>query len=178
MQITAPAPVESLVIDPFVGQSTPVATAKALGQSEKTELFEAMLLRGEQLDVPLEHVFAHGVYMRQGKLPKGSYLIGHQHKTDHLNVLFTGKVSVIMNGSSVEITAPCVFKAEAGVRKIIYAHEDSVLANIHGTNETDLDKIEDELIIKSDTFVSHHQGAKSDLMLLAEQLEKGKLLCS
>ena len=72
-----------------------------------------------------------------------------------------------MNGEVKNFTGPCVFKADAGVRKMIYAHEDAMLANIHGTDCTDLKKIEDELIVKSETNVLYHNGIKSEMMALA-----------
>lgn len=169
MQIAVPTPVENLLADPLAGSGA-VAQAKALPAAQKVELLEAMMLQCPQVDVPLSHLFAHGVYMRMGTIPKGSFLVGHMHTTDHLNVLFSGRVSVLMNGEVTTLTGPCVFKADAGVRKLIYAHEDATLANVHGTHETDLDRIEDELIVKSDTNLSFHNGIKNDLMLLAESL--------
>lgn len=168
MTITVSTPVECLIADPLGGNL--IAEAKALPTDKKLELLEAMMLQSDQVDVPLSHLFAHGVYMRVGTIPKNSVLIGHMHKTDHLNVLFSGVVSVLMNGEKKIFTGPCVFKAEAGVRKIIFAHEDATLANIHGTHETDVERIEDELIIKSDTSMSFQNGIKSDLMLLAESI--------
>lgn len=168
--IAPPVPVASLIVDPL--RDAAVEQAKALDDQGKVELMEAMMLQCDQVDMPLQHMFAHGVYMRMGTIPKGSYLIGHMHKTDHLNVLLSGRVSILMDGETSEFTAPCVFKASAGVRKMIYAHEDSTLANIHGTDCTDLDRIEDELIIKSDTNVLFQDGIKSEMMLLAETLQR------
>ena len=172
MRIAERTPVEQLVIDPFAGRAAQIAAAKELPPQERVELLEAMMLQCEQVDMPLEHLFAHGVYMRKGTIPKGSCLIGHLHKTDHLNMLFSGRISVWMNGKATEIIGPCVFKAEAGVRKIIYAHEDAVLANIHGTHCTDLEEIENELIIKSETSLLFQQGINSEIMQLAESLKK------
>ena len=168
--IAVPTPVSSLIVDPLAESA--MAQAKTLDPGQKVELLEAMMLQCDQVDVPLQHLFAHGVYMRMGTIPKGSFLIGHMHKTDHLNVLFSGKVSILMNGEVKEFTGPCVFKAEAGVRKMIYAHEDATLANIHGTDCTDLDKIEDELIVKSETNVLYYSGIKSEMMALAESLKQ------
>lgn len=144
--------------------------ANALTPSQRVELLEAAMLCFDQVEIPLNHTFAHGVYMRHGELPKGTLLIGMEHRTDHLNVLLSGQITVLMDGERTVFKAPCVFGARAGVRKVIRADEDSVLANIHGTQTTDIDAIEAELVIESETGRLHRVGQKSDLMLLAENL--------
>lgn len=154
--------------------TTAIEQASQLPPIAKMELLEAMMLRCDQLDVPLQHLFAHGVYMRMGTIPKHALLVGHMHKTDHLNVLLKGRVSIFMDGTEQVFVGPCVFKASAGVRKLIYAHEDSTLANIHGTHETDLEKIEDELIVKSETSTAFKNGEPSDLMQLAKSIGEGQ----
>jgi hypothetical protein len=35
-----------------------------------------------------------------------------------------------------------------GVKRLAYAHEESIWATIHGTDETDVDKIEEQFIAK------------------------------
>ena len=47
------------------------------------------------------------------------------------------------------------------------------MANVHGTTTTDLDKLEDELVIKSETHQLFQQGIKSDLMVLAGRITQG-----
>ena len=161
--------VERLIVDPLDGQLA-AATAESLPPAQKLELLEALMLQCDQAEVPIEHVFAEGLYMRQGKILKGTFIIGHQHKTEHLNVLFTGRVMVITDGVVSEATGPCVFKSPPGVRKLIYAHEDSIMANVHATTVTTPEEVEDALVIKSETHALLQQGLKSDLMKLAEKL--------
>jgi len=161
--------VERLIADPLAASGA-AATAEGLAPARKLELLEAVMLQCEQAEVPIEHVFAEGLYMRQGKILKGTFLIGHRHKTEHLNILFSGRVTVITDGVVSEATGPCVFKSPPGVRKLIYAHEDSIMANVHATTVTTPEEVEDALVIKSETHQLFHQGLQSDLMKLAEKL--------
>lgn len=124
----------------------------------KIERFEAELLHLPQVDVPLTHRFAPGVYYREVLMPKDSLIIGHQHKTEHLNVVTTGRATVMMDGVVEEIVAPCVFVSKPGVRKVLLIHEDMRWATVHPTNETDLLKLEDELITKSASFLDHQKN--------------------
>lgn len=185
MKIGLRTPVENLVHDPFPGASTALAKIASLTHDQRMELLEAMMLCCEQVEIPLEHVFAPGVYMRKGVIPKGAFLIGHTHRTEHLTAVFAGKVSVVMDGIRTEFVGPCVFNSKPNTRKLIYAHEDAVMANIHPTTETDLSRLEEMLIVKSETSVMFKKGIKTDLMRLAESLvnsdyfavAQGELIC-
>jgi hypothetical protein len=104
-------------------------------------------------DLIVNHFFAPGLYARSLARRAGSFIIGHRHKTAHLNILLTGRLRVYMDGVVTEISGPSVpFLSRAGVRKATLALEDSVLITFHPTNETDLDKLEEELIEKSPLF--------------------------
>src|SRR5690242_10473496 len=62
------------------------------------ERLEAQLLSEPQLPAPVTHHFAPGVYMREIFMPAGAFVIGHEHRTEHLNVILTGRASVMMDG--------------------------------------------------------------------------------
>lgn len=136
------------------------------------EQLEAQLLKLPQVEVPVTHRFAPGVYMREVFMKAGTFVIGHCHKTEHLNIISHGRASVYMNGAVHEIVGPCTVVSGINVRKALYIHEDMLWATIHPTNETDLPKLEEELIIKSDSFQQH----LADLEALKKHLQtKGEL---
>lgn len=124
---------------------------------EKIESVEAMCLKLPQIEMPLTHAFAPGVYFREIFMPAGTFVIGHAHKTEHFNVVLTGRASVLCDGNVMEIKAPFVFVSKAGVRKMLHIHEDMRWATIHPTDETDLEKLEHLLIEKSDSFTQHEK---------------------
>ncbi len=110
-------------------------------------------------DVLVNHFFAPGLYARSLARRAGSFIIGHRHKKEHLNILLTGRLRIYMDGAVSEISGPSVpFISKAGVRKATLALEDSVLITFHPTNETDLDKLEEELIEKSPLFQEMEQA--------------------
>ncbi len=117
------------------------------------EALERDMLVMPQAEVPITHHFAPGVYLREGVMPKGAIVIGHQHKKDHFTVFQKGRFLVRIGECITEFVAPCFFMAPAGSRKIFYIIEETVGFNIHPTNETDLEKLAEELIVKSDGFI-------------------------
>lgn len=94
------------------------------------------------------HFFAPGVYARMFVIKAGDVAIGKIHKKDHLNIVCKGRVRVSTEDGPMEIVGPCVFTARAGVKKAVYAIEDTTWINIHVTEKTDIDEIESEVIAR------------------------------
>jgi quercetin dioxygenase-like cupin family protein len=129
------------------------------------ELLEGRLLTYPQVDVPLKHQFAPGVYVREVEMPKGSFVLGHEHRTEHFNIVLSGSALVLMEGKTQEIVAPCIFKSHAGVRKLLYIRETMRWATVHATDEKDLEKLDELLVLKSETFHRHELEFISKLKL-------------
>lgn len=110
---------------------------------------QSELAKLPQIDCPLKHHFAPGAYAREILLPAGSLVIGKIHKHAHVNVISQGRVSVMTEGGRKDLQAPCTFVSDVGTKRAVYAHEDTVWTTIHVTNETDMAKLEDEIIAKS-----------------------------
>ena len=95
------------------------------------EKLEAILLCMPQVPHEMRHSFAPGIYAREIKMFKGTTLIGHPHKTEHFNFVMTGKATVVMDGETVDVVAPCYFVSGIGVRKVLHIHEDMTWVTIH-----------------------------------------------
>jgi len=115
------------------------------------DAIEKLMLSEEQIDCPVQHHFGPGIYIREGFYPAGAYILGHAHKKTTMNVLLKGKMAIIVNGQSKIIEGPFIFNSEPG-RKFAYVIEDCIFQNIHATNKTNLDEIEDEFVDKSDAW--------------------------
>ena len=102
-----------------------------------------------QPDCPLKHYFAPGAYGREIFIPKGTLLVGKIHKHSHLNMLMKGKVSVLTEEGPKVLEGPLTMVSPPGTKRVVYTHEDTVWVTVHLTNETDLEKIEDEIIAKT-----------------------------
>ena len=120
------------------------------------ERLEGRLLSLPQVPMPLTHRFAPGVYLREIFMPAGTFVIGHEHKTEHFNVVLSGRARVLIDGVVTEIKAPSVFVSKPGVRKVLVIEEDMRWATVHATTETDVHRLEADLIIKSRAHVSYH----------------------
>jgi hypothetical protein len=101
------------------------------------------------VEAELKHYFSRGVYARALYLPKGSVLTGKIHKYSQINVLLKGKMAIASIEGTKEVNAGDVIESGPGVKRAGYALEDSVWLTISGTHETDLEKLEDELISPS-----------------------------
>lgn len=91
-------------------------------------------------------------YAREIKLPKGSLVIGKIHRHQHLNFITQGKVIVYTEFGLKHLEAPCTFISEVGLKRAVYAVEDTLWTTVHLTefdSEEELNKIEDEVIAPS-----------------------------
>jgi len=124
---------------------------------DTVETLESSMLGLEQIDCPVTHHFAPGVYMREIFMPADSVIVGHAHTTEHFNIVSKGSAYVIVDGESQFIEAPATFASLAGVRKTLHILEDMTWTTVHPTDETDLDILESELIVKSETWLEHNK---------------------
>ena len=107
-------------------------------------------LTGEALEKlnPLKHSFAEGCYIREIFNPKGELLVTKIHKVSHPFFLLKGDMTILMEDGIKRIRAPHYGITPAGTKRIIYCHEDCVFVTVHATKETDIEKIEEEVIAK------------------------------
>lgn len=108
-----------------------------------------------QAECPVTHRFAPGVYLREIFMPADTAVIGKIHKTEHFNVLIRGACLIVHeDGSREELRAPMTFVSKAGVQKVLYILEDMIWQTIHVTPETDLARLEEQLITKEHPALS------------------------
>lgn len=137
--------------------------APALFSEADVEKLEAAFLQEEQVECPVHHHFGPGVYVREVILPTGSCIIGHRHKTPHLNIMLEGRITLINpDGTHTELTAPQTFVSGPG-RKIAYIHETVRWQNVYATEETDVETLESQLLDKSLAF---EEAEKANALLL------------
>lgn len=101
----------------------------------------------DQVEVPIQHHFAPGVYMRQMDAAAGTLVVSKMHRTEHMNILLKGSLTVATENGIELLKAPCVLKSMPGTKRIGYFHEDSSWITVHPTEETNLEKIEQQVIV-------------------------------
>lgn len=128
---------------------------------KSVEELEQMMLTLPQVDCPVIHKFGKGLYIRELHMQAGTIAIGHEQRFRHFNVFLKGKVLMLNpDGSKTVLEAPMAFFAEPG-RKVGYVMEDLVWQNIYPTDETDVEKLEDTYLNKSDSWKQHHEFIQS-----------------
>lgn len=124
-----------------------IVEATEPSQHEQIAALVKEMKRHPQLDCPVVHRFAPGVYLREIHMPADAIVVGKIHKTEHFNILIKGACLIVHDdGRREELKAPMTFVSKAGVQKVLYIIEDMIWQTVHVTPETDLVKLEAELI--------------------------------
>lgn len=139
---------------PVMLESANIAVAGKTEIKEKThiqkiELLEDKIREMTPVDMPVTHHFSKGVYARELFIPKGTVLTGHIHNFTNLNIMSQGDLSILTENGVVRVKAPYTIVSPPGTKRLAYAHEDTIWTTIHGTEETDVEKIENEFISHS-----------------------------
>ena len=84
-------------------------------------------------------------------MKKESAVIGAIHNHLHVWFLLTGNITVTTENTQEDFIAPCYVVSTPGVKRVIFANEDSIFVNIHKnpSNTQDLDKLETEIVSKN-----------------------------
>jgi len=109
---------------------------------------------------PLKHTFVDGAYVREITMPKGMLLTSKIHKICHPYFVLKGDVSVLTEEGVKRIKAPYSGITQPGTKRVLYMHEETVWTTVHVTKETDLEKIEKEIIAEIYDEVPDFNGKK------------------
>ena len=98
---------------------------------------------------PVKHTYGDGLYIREIFMPRGQVIISKIHKVAHPFFLIKGKLSVLTEDGESLLQAPYYSITPAGTKRMLYTHTNSIVVTVHRTFETELDKIEKEIIAES-----------------------------
>lgn len=99
----------------------------------------------ETKEMPVINHFAPDVYMRQMDADAGDLVISRMHRTEHLNILLKGSISILTDDGVQYFEAPCILKSNAGTKRVGYFHKDSSWLTIHSNPEN---IVEEDALIK------------------------------
>lgn len=109
----------------------------------------------------ITHHFATGVYGRELFIPKGNVIVSKIHRGKTFNVIAKGVIAVICPNKGFNIyEGPHCFVSEPYTKRIVIAIEDTLWITSHGTDKTDLNEIEEEIIAKDFSEIKILQGVK------------------
>lgn len=106
-------------------------------------------LPGHVTELPVRHVFAQGLYARELTIPAGMVASGKVHCQEHLFIISKGEISVLTESGPQRLKAPHILVTRPGTKRVVYAHEETVVTTVHATTETDVQKLEHDLVVGS-----------------------------
>jgi mannose-6-phosphate isomerase-like protein (cupin superfamily) len=121
----------------------------ALVMRSKIADLEAVMKTMPQYQETLVHHFATGLYAREMRVEAGTVLVGKLHRRDCLNFIMAGEAEVVTEEGRFRVRAPEVFVSPAGTKRSMAALTDLVWITVHASTETDLGKLEAEMIANS-----------------------------
>ena len=114
---------------------------------EQIQALERRMRDLPQLEIKTTNTFADGLYIRTIHVPAGATITGKIHATEHIFTLIKGEMTVVTEEGRQRIKAPFQAVCKPGLKRAGYAHTDCVCSNVHITDETDLVRLEAELIV-------------------------------
>lgn len=110
---------------------------------ERVERLEASIEQMPQVECPVEHFFAPGIYARVMTIPAGVTLTGAAHKTEHLNIVLRGHIAATTLEDVRELKGGAIFVSQPGTKRAGVAVEETVWITVHANpgDERDLDKL-------------------------------------
>lgn len=143
------------------------ALDKPKSMRSRVEALEAAMLSMKQVDCPVRHFFAPGLYAREMSIPAGTVVTGAVHKTENLIVVSKGRLRIVTEDGTREVKAGDTLTCKVGMKNAVVALEDSRWTNfmVNPTNETDTDKLTE---IYTESKASELLGGMDNKQLLAQ----------
>lgn len=96
------------------------------------------------------HHFGGGVYSKETHVQAGQILVQHKHEHDHLSILASGSVELMVDGVRSVLAAPACLTIQGGKHHGVRALTDVVWYCIHATDCTDESEVDQVLVMDSD----------------------------
>ena len=109
---------------------------------------EAELLQQPQVDCPVVHHYAPGIYVREMHVPPWTVLTGAVHKTEHLAMLIKGRIEVLTEDGLQVLEAPCTILSRPGIKRLGRTFDEGAIwSTIHANPDDcrDMDVIVERL---------------------------------
>jgi len=141
---------------------------------DRVENLQEAYSKRPQVDCPVRHYFAPGVFAREITIPKGTALFGAVHTTENLAVLSAGRLLLVTDSGLVEVSAPHILTVKPGTKNAAEALETSVWTNFYPNpeNETNLEKLAERF---TESTASDLLGGSTNKQLLQAQERKDSL---
>lgn len=124
----------------------------------------------DTIELPVKHHFSQDVYGRELIIPANTVGVSKIHKHSSLNILAQGEIVMATEDGITRLKAPHVVVSQPGIKRMFYTVTECTWVTVHGTDETDLEVIEDKFIAKTfDDVVELEEDRKKFLEKLNEE---------
>lgn len=123
-----------------------VATLSDAPSREQIESLQHEMLKFPQAELETKHYFADGMYCRELFRPATTLIVGKVHKKEHFLIIASGTIRVWTEDGMKTVTAPFVWVSKPGTKRATYAITDATVITVHRCIETDLEKVDKDLV--------------------------------
>lgn len=95
-------------------------------------------------ELPLRHMFAEGVYMRELTIPEGLLVVGELHRDSYVNCFMEGDMTILTSKGVKRVKAPKTIVSPPETKRFGYAHKTVKWITVHPnpTNSTNIEELE------------------------------------
>lgn len=135
---------------------------------ERVARLEQALMELPQVDCPVRHYFAPGLYAREMSIPAGTVVTGAVHKFENLIVVSKGRLQIVTEDGTREVVAGDIITCKVGMKNAVVALEDSRWTNFFPNPENVTNT--DELVeLYTESKASELLGGADNLQLAANK---------
>lgn len=138
-------------------------------QRDKVIRLEEALKDVAQVDCPVRHYFAPGLYAREITIPAGTAITGAVHRLASLVVLSAGALRLVTDDGYEDIQAPHTRTCKAGAKNAAVALETAVWTNFFPNPEDESD-VEKLVEILTESKATDLIGGTTNKQLMANRL--------
>lgn len=115
---------------------------------EQLQALQARMIEmgGDRSGPQVEHFFADGLYGRKLLIPAGTLLMGKRQRRSNITTQIYGDIEVTTDDGPRRIVGQASFVAPGNTKRLGVTHADTLWITVHHTYETDISKIEADLI--------------------------------
>jgi quercetin dioxygenase-like cupin family protein len=114
---------------------------------EQIDKLQREMANMPQVEFKTDHYFSEGMYCRKVFRPAGTLIVGKVHKKDHFFMCVAGEIIAWTENGMKNLVAGDIIESKQGTKRVTYALTDAIGITVHKTDKTDLDEIEQELIM-------------------------------
>lgn len=118
-----------------------------LSWKEKVAYLGYQFRQLRQVEMPLEHIFGHGFYIRTITIPARTLFIGRAHRHGHMCTLLSGSAILISSAGRRTFDAVTTVHTVPGFHMVLFTLTDVVGQTMHPnpTDSRDTDALEQEI---------------------------------